>query len=79
MAWITPAAACSLFVTLMVPSMYSLRGFPADGLQVGDPAQRAVLRFASEQSAQNALPSASFTWTNHVPAPSTTRSGSFVQ
>lgn len=79
MAWMTPAAACSLFVTLMMPSLLSARGFPADSLPAGDPARRAVLRFASEQSAQNALPSASFTWTNHVPAPSTTGSGAFLQ
>ena len=75
----TPAAACALLVTLGLPSLSQVGGYPLTGLTPGDPAQRAILRFAAEQSSQNALPTASFTWTNRIPAPSTTRSGISVQ
>lgn len=78
-AWMTPAAACALLVTLGLPSLSQVGGYPIAGLANTDPAQRAILQFAAEQSSQNALPIASFTWTNRIPAPSTTRSGSSVQ
>jgi hypothetical protein len=79
MAWMTPAAACALLVTLGLPSLSQVGGYPLARLPTGDAAQRAILQFAAEQSSQNALPIASFTWTNRIPAPSTTRSGTSVQ
>ena len=76
MAWMTPAAACLLLVTLSIPSVAPVRAIGFEGGPATNSPLLAALRYATEQSAQNALPTASFTWTNHVPAPSTTRSSS---
>ena len=75
LAWAAPALACALL--LMTVNLHPIGRVEAGALPGFDRTNTplfAALRAAAEQSAQNALPVATFTWTNGASAPSTNAS-----
>jgi len=72
LAWAAPAFACMVLMTTLV--LHSASGVEAAGVNGSEGTTTplyAALRASAEQSAQNALPLATFTWTNRAHAPST--------
>ena len=77
LAWAAPALACMvLLTTLVLHSASRVEAATVNGSEGTNTPLYAALRASAEQSAQNALPLATFTWTNRAHAPSTNASSS---
>jgi hypothetical protein len=77
LAWAAPALACTvLMTTLVLHSAGRVEAATVNGSEGTNTPLYAALRASAEQSAQNALPMATFTWTNRAHAPSTNASSS---
>ena len=77
LAWAAPALACTvLMTTLVLHSAGRVEAATINGFEGTNTPLYAALRASAEQSAQNALPMATFTWTNRAHAPSTNASSS---
>ncbi|MEI6356952.1 MAG: hypothetical protein WCP53_07610, partial [Verrucomicrobiota bacterium] len=75
--WAAPALACMvLMTTLVLHSAGRVEAATVNGAEGTNTPLYAALRASAEQSAQNALPMATFTWTNRAHAPSTNASSS---
>jgi hypothetical protein len=79
LAWAAPALACTvLMTTLVLHSAGRVEAATVNGSEGTNTPLYAALRASAEQSAQNALPMTTFTWTNRAHAPSTNASSSGV-
>ncbi len=77
LAWAAPALACTvLMTTLVLHSAGRVEAATVNASERTNTPLYAALRASAEQSAQNALPMATFTWTNRAHAPSTNASSS---
>ena len=75
--WAAPALACMvLMTTLVLHSAGRVEAAGVNGSEGTNTPLYAALRASAEQSTQNALPLATFTWTNRAHAPSTNASSS---